>query len=478
MTKIAFQNKQCPKGSKRPKASPIITYLIICAASPPPVYIWYRWAVRIPSPGSDLDPWWGWGGGGGVVGLFNNRCAQMGLSPHATGECGTHSTTMAHKTRPKQALPSGPCRMDRPPQDVRDSLHTPWSVHTSLNLTHQKPLFCNIPQWHCFTSCDRPEFCIPEGLASVLMSWMWLQNKPKSSFYMFSVVAIHRLSLNLHTGGWSLCCCQTRSLKRAMLTWRRSHHTLGCPMDWWAVMEHRLTSALSTNGREDRKYPALCVDTTKQLQTWLERAAPKQQLIRLIEVRAPPPPTQATTPVLPALFHKQLPHRTAAWDSEHTSVELFEVHFKQMEHKRKCMHSVLHIIRRLRPQLPARADNGRKFRRLHLGVLGNLRVTRSTGVGIIHRPHQNSFQVRPRSSRVWIAPRSEQTGSEAVWVRQQCFAVGIPASSQLKTGAASAQQKLRAALQKSGKLDQRGSRAKINTLWANMLSGCSSTVQF
>lgn len=34
----------------------------------------------------------------------------------------------------------------------------------------------------------------------------------------------------------------------------------------------------------------LCVDPTKQLQTWLERAAPEQQLIHLIEVRPPQPP--------------------------------------------------------------------------------------------------------------------------------------------------------------------------------------------
>lgn len=59
--------------------------------------------------------------------------------------------------------------------------------------------------------------------------------------------------------------------------------------------------------------------------------------------------------------------------------------------------------------------------------------------------------------------------SEAAWVSRQRFALGVsgagmPASGQLKMAATSVQQNLRAALQKSEKLDQRGPRSKINTL--------------
>lgn len=53
------------------------------------------------------------------------------------------------------------------------------------------------------------------------------------------------------------------------------------------------------------------------------------------------PPNWEETPTypstLPTLFHKQLPRWTAAWDSTHSSTKLFEVHFKQLQHKRKCM---------------------------------------------------------------------------------------------------------------------------------------------
>lgn len=50
------------------------------------------WALRISSPASDLDP------APRLVGgllfcFFLHQGAQMGLSPHATWECGTHSTT-------------------------------------------------------------------------------------------------------------------------------------------------------------------------------------------------------------------------------------------------------------------------------------------------------------------------------------------------------------------------------------------------
>lgn len=48
--------------------------------------------------------------------------------------------------------------------------------------------------------------------------------------------AICRLSLNFPMGGLSLCCCQTLSFKRSLLTLKSSHRTLGCTMDRWAVM--------------------------------------------------------------------------------------------------------------------------------------------------------------------------------------------------------------------------------------------------
>lgn len=45
-TKIAFQNKQLPKGHESLKASRIITYLINCPASCPSADIWYVWSLH------------------------------------------------------------------------------------------------------------------------------------------------------------------------------------------------------------------------------------------------------------------------------------------------------------------------------------------------------------------------------------------------------------------------------------------------
>lgn len=101
ITKIVFRNKQLPKGSEYLKASWTVTYLIKCPARRLSADNWNVWSLQSFAAelwGSHLLALTLTSARLGVCLFVLQQGAQMGLSPHATWECGTHSTTVRSGT--------------------------------------------------------------------------------------------------------------------------------------------------------------------------------------------------------------------------------------------------------------------------------------------------------------------------------------------------------------------------------------------
>lgn len=97
VTKIVFWNKQLPKGSEYLKVSWMVTYLIKCTARRLSTDIWYVWNLQSFAAelwGSHLLALTLTSARLGVCLFVLQQGAQMGLSPHATWECGTLSRTV------------------------------------------------------------------------------------------------------------------------------------------------------------------------------------------------------------------------------------------------------------------------------------------------------------------------------------------------------------------------------------------------